>query len=105
MRHPRHPAFILFLLLQLKGQLPSNSLQIHLLLDFSSTLSTWQGKIIYIVGYFVGEWSNILVGADLWPLGAEICWALISFTGRASILFFRTQLSNDVDEWCYSCDS
>ena len=52
-----------------------------------------------MVGYFVSEWSAMLVGADLWPLGAEICWALILFTGRASILFFCTQLSNDVDEW------
>ena len=105
MWHPRYPAFILFLLLQLKGQLPSTPLQIHLLFDFLSTLSTWQGTIIYIVGYFVSEWSDMLVGADLWPLGDEICWALISFTGRASILFFRTQLSNNVDEWCYSCNS
>ena len=35
MRHPRYPAFILFLLLQLKRQLPSTPLQIHLLFDFS----------------------------------------------------------------------
>ena len=63
MWHPRYPAFILFLLSQLKGQLPSTSLQIHLLFDFShppalgiALVHILGSKVLFTIGPLFLDW-------------------------------------------------